>query len=410
MLKGFCFSLLGQIIIAVILALIVVYITPDSVLHINNPFIAFVGLLKTIYIDLLKMIVGLVVLFALLDGITSLGKVVKLKEIGIKTLAVYSLTSVIAICLGLAGAFLGPEWAQLKSAPEVDNVQLIYSDDASFIVVIGNLLEKMLANPFAALASNNLLAIVFFSMLMGIALIIALPEKHEIFKVIKGANLAINKLIGWIIKLAPLAIFSIVIEFSISSDFALFSELIRFALLVFSLTMLHGFIVLPLLAKLFAKRPFFATLKKMAPPMAMALATSSSSATLPLTIQTARESLNISKSTSSTVLPLGAIINMDGTALFEGVAAIFLAQLYGIELSTLGIVIVFIMSMLSSIGAPGMPSGSMSGMQLVLISVGIPLEAIAILLLIERPLDTFRTAVNVEGDMVAAMIVDKWRA
>jgi Na+/H+-dicarboxylate symporter len=143
--------------------------------------------------------------------------------------------------------------------------------------------------------------------------------------------------------------------------------------------------------------------------MAMAFATSSSSATLPLAMQSAEEKLGVSQSTSSMVLPLGAVMNMDGTALFEGVAAIFLAQLFGVDLTTSGLVMIFIMAMVSSVGAPGMPSGSMSGMQLVLLAAGIPLEAIAILLIIERPLDTFRTAVNVEGDMIAALVVDKWQ-
>lgn len=126
-------------------------------------------------------------------------------------------------------------------------------------------------------------------------------------------------------------------------------------------------------------------------------------------MQSAEEKLGVSQSTSSMVLPLGAVMNMDGTALFEGVAAIFLAQLFGVDLTTSGLVMIFIMAMVSSVGAPGMPSGSMSGMQLVLLAAGIPLEAIAILLIIERPLDTFRTAVNVEGDMIAALVVDKWQ-
>ena len=126
-------------------------------------------------------------------------------------------------------------------------------------------------------------------------------------------------------------------------------------------------------------------------------------------MQTAENELGVSQSTSSFVLPLGAVMNMDGTALFEGVAAIFLAQLFGIDLTTTGIIMIFIMAMVSSIGAPGMPSGSMSGMQLVMLAAGIPLEGIAILLIIERPLDTFRTAVNVEGDLVAALVVDKWQ-
>jgi len=122
-------------------------------------------------------------------------------------------------------------------------------------------------------------------------------------------------------------------------------------------------------------------------------------------MQTATEDLNVDDSVSSFVLPLGATMNMDGTALFEAVAAVFLAHVYGIELSNLMIFTVFLIAMVSSIGAPGMPTASMAGMQMVLISVGIPLEAIAILLVIERPLDTIRTAVNVEGDLIGTLVV-----
>ncbi len=149
--------------------------------------------------------------------------------------------------------------------------------------------------------------------------------------------------------------------------------------------------------------------KAISAPLAMAFATSSSAAALPLAKQSAEDNLDVSPEVSSMVLPLGSVMNMDGTALFEGVAAIFLAQLFGVDLSTTGLVMIFIMAMVSSVGAPGMPSGSMSGMQLVLLAAGIPLEAIAILLVIERPLDTFRTAVNVEGDLVATLVIDRWQ-
>lgn len=266
-----------------------------------------------------------------------------------------------------------------------------------------------LVNPFQALATTNLLAIVVFALLLGIALLASLPEKHPVFDVINGLNMAVNRVVSWIIKLAPLAVFSIVFQFTLQSGNAIFGQLALFALLVFTLTLIHGGFVLPIIAKIATGIKFSHLFKALSAPMAMAFATSSSSATLPLSMQTAEEELNISQSTSSMVLPLGSIMNMDGTALFEGVAAIFLAQMYGIDLGTSGLIMIFIMAMVSSIGAPGMPSGSMSGMQLVLLAVGIPLEAIAILLVIERPLDTFRTAVNVEGDLIAALVIDKWQ-
>ena len=148
--------------------------------------------------------------------------------------------------------------------------------------------------------------------------------------------------------------------------------------------------------------------RSIAQPLLVAFSTSSSAATLPVSMKTAQEKLGVSQSVSSFVLPLGATMNMDGTALFEAVAAIFLAYLYGIELSTLMVITVFLMAMISSIGAPGMPTASMSGMQIVLLAVGIPLEAIAILLIIERPLDTFRTTVNVQGDLIGTLVVQHY--
>ena len=128
----------------------------------------------------------------------------------------------------------------------------------------------------------------------------------------------------------------------------------------------------------------------------------------PVSLQTATTKLHVDSSIASFVLPLGATINMDGTALFEGIAAVFLAYLFGIPLGPAGVFVVFFVAMVASIGAPGIPSGSMAGMQVVLLAVGIPLEAIGLLLLIERPLDTFRTAVNVEGDLLATLVAQRF--
>ena len=287
-------------------------------------------------------------------------------------------------------------------------MKLISADAAGGGAIAEKLFNMALVNPIAALAQGNLLAIVVFSFLLGIALLSSLPEKHVLFDLLSGLNKGMNSIVSGIIRLAPLAVFSIVFEFILAGSGDLFQQLALFALLVFTLTVIHGVVVLPSIAKLVTGISIKQLFKALSAPMAMAFATSSSSATLPLSMQTAENELGVSQSTSSMVLPLGAVMNMDGTALFEGVAAIFLAQLFGVDLTTSGLVMIFIMAMVSSVGAPGMPSGSMSGMQMVLLAAGIPLEAIAILLIIERPLDTFRTAVNVEGDLIASLVVDKW--
>jgi Na+/H+-dicarboxylate symporter len=411
-------SLPLQLVIAAILAWVFATIMP-AVANITEPVAEHVTeqtwyqlilLGKTTYIGLLKMVIGLVVMLSLMQGITNIGSTLKLKTLGVSTLAFYSLTSIIAISLGLGAALLMPEWQPLVEPVVVaDHINLIEQDTVTGSSITAKLLAMALVNPFSALVNGNLLAIVLFSLLFSVSLLRSLPQDHVVFTVIAGLNTGLNKLVQSIIRLAPIAVFAIVFEFTVTGNTGLFGQLALFALLVFVLTLIHGVIVLPTLAKIFTGIKFSTLFKAISAPMAMAFATSSSSATLPLAMQSAQEKLGVSQSTSSMVLPLGAVMNMDGTALFEGVAAIFLAQLFGVDLTTSGLVMIFIMAMVSSVGAPGMPSGSMSGMQMVLLAAGIPLEAIAILLIIERPLDTFRTAVNVEGDMIAALVIDKWQ-
>ncbi|GAL06198.1 proton/glutamate symport protein [Photobacterium aphoticum] len=366
---------------------------------------------KTTYIGLLKMVVGVMVLFSLIEGITNIGSIVRLKTLGGRTIVFYTMTTLFAISLGLGASLMLPPWQPLmETVPVSDSVTLINHGDANGGAIVSKIFSMALVNPVAAIANGNLLAIVVFAFMMGIALLVGLPQKHPLFEVIQGINKGINTLVHGIVRLSPIAIFAIIFDFSLTGGEALFGQLAMFALLVFVLTMFHGGVVLPTIAKLATGIGPVTLFKAIAAPLTMAFATSSSAATLPLSMQAAEEKLGVSPSTSSMVLPLGSVMNMDGTALFEGVAAIFLAQLFGIDLTTTGLVMIFIMAMVSSVGAPGMPSGSMSGMQLVLLAAGIPLEAIAILLIIERPLDTFRTAVNVEGDLIAALVVDKWHS
>ncbi|MCL1139683.1 dicarboxylate/amino acid:cation symporter [Shewanella pneumatophori] len=369
----------------------------------------FLMLGKTVYIGLLKMVVGIMVMLSLVEGISNIGAITKLKTLGRRTLGFYVFTTTIAVSLGLGASLLMPAWQPLTQAvPLAAGTNLIEAEAASGGAIATKMLQMALVNPVAAIANGNLLAVVVFSFMIGISLLIALPQEHVLFEVIRGMNKGINTLVGGIIRLSPLAIFAIILEFSIGGSETLFSQLAMFALLVFGLTMLHGLVVLPSLAKILTGIKIRTLFKGISAPLAMAFATSSSAATLPLSMKSAEE-LGVTPATSSVVLPLGSVMNMDGTALFEGVAAIFLAQLFGVDLTTTGLIMIFVMAMVSSIGAPGMPSGSMSGMQLVLLAAGIPLEAIAILLIIERPLDTFRTAVNVEGDIIAALVIDKWQ-
>lgn len=382
----------------------------DKSLLLSSDYYQILMLGKTVYLGLLKMVVGLMVLFSLVEGITNIGSTVRLKALGGRTLLFYSFTTLIAISLGLGASLALPAWEPLSQSISVgSDVHLIDEQGAGGAAILTNLVKMAMVNPFAALANGNLLAIVVFSFMAGVAILLSVPSGHPLLAVISGLNKSVNTMIRGIVKLSPIAIFAIVFDITLTSSGNLIQQLALFALLVFVLTMLHGLVVLPTIAKVMTGISPVALFKAISAPLAMAFATSSSAAALPLAKQSAEDNLDVAPEVSSMVLPLGSVMNMDGTALFEGVAAIFLAQLFGVDLSTTGLVMIFIMAMVSSVGAPGMPSGSMSGMQLVLLAAGIPLEAIAILLVIERPLDTFRTAVNVEGDLIATLVIDRWQ-
>jgi Na+/H+-dicarboxylate symporter len=206
-------------------------------------------------------------------------------------------------------------------------------------------------------------------------------------------------------RVAPLGVMALLTKLTATQDLSLLASLARFIFVVVGSTLFHGLIILPLiLYVLTRKNPLF-FLNGIKEAMIMALSTSSSSATLPVTLRCVQNNLKVDRKIASFVLPLGATINMDGTALYEAMAAIFVANIMGVELSLLQQVIVLLMAVVASVGAPGIPSAGMVTMVMVLQAVGLPAEAIAILLPIDRILDTIRTAVNVEGDCAGSLVV-----
>ncbi len=379
-----------------------------------------ISFLKTSFIALLKMLIAPMIFFSLIGGIISIGNVVKLRQMGGVTVLYYLGTTGIAITLALIVVFFFHPWTNyppvMEGAPGVGETSMLDPGSDSVVLVLTNMASLAFTNPFSALANLNILGIVANALLIGVAMVLALEPESPLFKLVHDANRLIIRILQWVIKLLPIGIFAILFEFTMrlgangDHSEAFLTQLLQFGLVVVGLTLIHGIIVLPLIAWFFADLSPKELLGKILQPMIVAFSTSSSAATLPVTMRTAEDELGVSESVSSFVLPLGATMNMDGTALFEAIAAIFLAYLYGIELSTIMVVTVFLMAMVASIGAPGMPSASMSGMQMVLLAVGIPLEAIAILLVIERPLDTIRTSCNVEGDLVGSVIVQKFMA
>ncbi len=384
----------------------------------ENSFYQFILLLKSVFLAALRMLIAPMIFFSLIGGIIGIGDVIKLKRLGGITIAYYFGTTIIAIMLGLVAVFFIHPWTQypptIEFSSQVAPSKMIEAGSDSIVLVLQQVLNLALTNPISALANLNILGIVTNAFLIGIAMVLVLPVDAPLFKTVEQINAVIMQILRWVIKVMPIGIFAILMDFTLrlnmgdGNSAAFLTQLFQFSLLIVILTLVHGLLVLPGIAWLLAKKSPVELLRKISQPLIVAFSTSSSSATLPVSMRTCSDEFEVDASVTSFVLPLGATMNMDGTALFEAVAAIFLAYLFGVELSTVTIFTVFLMAMVASIGAPGMPSASMAGMQMVLLAVGIPLEAIAILLVIERPLDTIRTAVNVEGDIVGALVVDHY--
>jgi len=412
-------NLTVQILIAAVVAAFSARLFGDSSwLTSPTPFYDTILMIKVAFLAALKMLIAPMIFFSLISGISNIGNVVRLRRLGGVTVLYYMGTTGLAIVLGLIAVFWIHPWEAYPPALESSLVfsesRMIDPGSDSLIAILKQILVMAFANPFHALVNLNIIGIVTSAILLGLAMVITLKPDSPVFSIVRDLNQIIMTVLSWIIRLLPIGIFAIIFDFSlrlsISDEFSqdFLTQLLQFSVLVTGLTLFHGFVILPLVAWMTTGQHPVRLVRSIAQPLLVAFSTSSSAATLPVSMKTAQEKLGVSQSVSSFVLPLGATMNMDGTALFEAVAAIFLAYLYGIELSTLMVITVFLMAMISSIGAPGMPTASMSGMQIVLLAVGIPLEAIAILLIIERPLDTFRTTVNVQGDLIGTLVVQHY--
>ena len=373
-------------------------------------------LLKTAFFAVLKMVIGPLIFFSVFSGVLGLGNKASASRIGGVTLVYYLTTTGIAISIGLIVVFFIHPWTSYP--PITNNLDegltnlslasptLISSSDGSITSLFVTMIQRMFVNPISAIADFNILGILTSAVIFGLAATMVTDEKSHLPKVIEEISSGMHKLANWVLWLLPIGLFAITYQFATQLTWTTMASLGQLAAVVFGATLIHGLLVLPTIVWLVSGMSPFTFIKRILQPLFTALLTSSSATTLPVSMIAAEKELGVDRAKASFILPLGATANMDGTALFEGIAAIYLAYMFGIDLGSTEIITVFLISMLSSIGAPGMPSGSMAGMQLVLLAVGIPLEAIALLLLIERPLDTFRTAVNVEGDLAGCLVVE----
>lgn len=277
-----------------------------------------------------------------------------------------------------------------------------------FEAFVEDQLRNALINPFEALAKQQVFAVIVFTILFGAALTTVGPAGRRFFAVNRGVNLALIKIIGVIMKLAPIGVFGLLVSVIASTGPEVFRELSLYALCVVIGLLCHLLIFLPTLNYFVTKQSPLDFLKKLRPALVVAFSTSSSNATLPITMQTMEENFNVDKRVSRFVLPLGATVNMDGTALYEAVAAVFIAQLFGVTVDLSGQIIIALTAAFAAIGTAGIPAAGTVTMALILSAAGLPIEGVGLLFALDRPLDMCRTVVNVAGDAAGCTILNHY--
>jgi len=378
-----------------------------------GPSIAVIRPIGDAFIKLITMIVVPLVFASILVGVASLGDLAKLGRIGIKTIAYYLTTTSIAITIGLVlanlfrpGSRLDPSikdrlLADFSSAAEV-NIERAAAPPS----VVDTLLDIIPTNPIASLAEASMLQIIFFAIVFGIALTYLDKSKTEpVLRFMEAVNEAMIQLVHLVMKIAPFGVFALIAAIIGQYGLGILRTLVVYSVVVVAGLAIHGTVVYPAAVKLFAGMNPIHFFKGIAPAQLVAFSTSSSNATLPVTMECAEENLGVSEEVSAFVLPLGATINMDGTALYQGVATIFIAQVYGLDLTLTQQLMVVLTATLASVGAAGVPGVGMITLALVLKTVGVPVEGIALILGVDRILDMCRTAVNITGDSSCAVVV-----
>jgi Na+/H+-dicarboxylate symporter len=360
------------------------------------------GTLGAMFIASLKMLVVPLVFVSLVCGTSALSEPSKLGRLGMKSVGLYVMTTCIAISLALFFALLigpGKGTEVLTSAAEFAPKQ-----PPSLGQVI---LDMIPSNPINSLAQGNMLQIIVFAVLFGLAMSMCGDAGKRLNAFFVDINEVVMKLVNIIMALAPYGVFVLMAKLFASTGLDTIEKLVKYFFLLLSLLILHAIVTYPTLLKLFTGLSPFILFKKLKSLALFAFSTSSSSATLPVTMATAREKLGIGNSVTSFTLPLGATINMDGTAIMQGVATVFIAQVYGIELSATDYLMVIITATLASIGTAGVPGVGLIMLAMVLQQVNLPVEGIALIIGVDRLLDMTRTIVNVTGDCTVACIVAK---
>ncbi len=369
--------------------------------------------LGRLFLAMIKMVVVPLVFCSLTVGVASLGDFRKLGRMGGRTIGLFLGTTVLALTIGvLLTNLIRP--GSLMS--EDDRVRLLasYGGGASSTVsnaaeapsFVDQIISIVPSNPVTSLANGEMLQIIFFGLMLGVALTL-LDEKRSkpVVSILDSTNEAMVMLVHIAMKLAPIGVAALLFKVVGSTGISVLVALGVYGLVVVLGLLLHLVFTYGAIVKFGAKLDFLQFLKAIRPAMLLAFSTSSSSATLPVTKECVEDNINVSNQVSSFVVPLGATINMDGTALYQGVAAIFIAQIYGMDLTLGDQVTIVTSATLASVGAAGVPGAGMITLAMVLTAIGVPTEGLALVLGVDRLLDMFRTSVNVVGDSSVTVLM-----
>ena len=404
-----------QILIAITAAGIAGTLTGADASIFGVTFLAMYKFLGTLFLNALKMIIVPLVMSSIITGISGIGNSENLGRLGGKTILFYATTSLLAILIGLTLVNItAPGIIDGKPAGEQLNLTTDKNALAEVVAKVegksaGDMSDIFLrmvpTNVVEAAVNGNMLGLIFFAIVFGFFMTKIESKKSELLNDCWKAIFETMMLITmWVMKFAPLGVFGLVAGTVAVTGFAAFKPMLIFFVTVALALAFHAFITMSVVLKLAGVRPG-SFLKHLSPVMLMAFSTASSSATLPLTLETVEREVGVSNQTTSFVLPLGATINMDGTALYECVAAMFIAQAYGIDLSFIQQFTIVLVALLTSIGVAGIPAASLVAITVILGVIGLPLEGLGLLLVTDRILDMMRTAVNVYSDSCGAVVI-----
>ncbi len=379
----------------------------------------------TIFLNMLKLVAVPLIFVSLVKGMASLTDISKLSRIGLKTLGFFMASTVVAITVGLlivnimkpGHAFPDSRRAEMQEqyAASVGETELV-AEQVKTGGPLDFLVEIVPENVIAAASDNrNILQIIFFAILFGLAVALIPHEKVKTVKdLFDGLNEIVLKIVDLIMKIAPVGVFALlgtlVVEFTgdnVAESLDLFASLGLYIIATVAGYLFLIFLVYPVVLKLLTPVGYRQFYKAISPVQMIAFSTSSSAAALPISMEVVERDLGVSKTISSFVLPIGTTINMDGTSLYQAVGAVFIAQAFGFDLTMAQQLTIVLTATLASIGTPGVPGGGVVMLVIILTSVGLPAEGLAMVLALDRPLDMLRTVVNVTGNCAASTIIAK---